>query len=75
MKSVFKKVAGVAIAAVFAVGMAGCTIESDSSSHKHTFATDYSSNATHHWYAANCEHTTEIKDKAEHSFGEWSITT
>ena len=39
--------------------------------HDHTFATDWTSDATHHWHEATCEHTTEVSDKAEHSFGEY----
>lgn len=37
-------------------------------SHKHTFANTWTIDETHHWYAATCEHTTEVKDKAPHSF-------
>ena len=36
--------------------------------HTHKFATDWTSNATHHWYAATCEHTTEVSAKAEHTY-------
>lgn len=42
-------------------------------SHEHTFATDWTKNETHHWHVATCEHTSQIKDKTEHSFGEWQI--
>ncbi len=41
--------------------------------HQHTFATEWSSDVTHHWHAATCEHTTEVSDKAKHTF-EWEIT-
>ena len=41
--------------------------------HTHKFATDWTSNATHHWHAATCEHATEVSEKAEHTF-EWEIT-
>ena len=41
--------------------------------HTHKFTTDWSKDETYHWYAATCEHTTEVSDKAEHSF-EWEIT-
>ena len=69
MKSILKKVAGVALTAVLALGMIACSNGSDT--HEHTFATTYTSNETHHWYAATCEHTAEVKDKGEHSFGEY----
>ena len=36
--------------------------------HTHTFAEDWSKDATHHWHAATCEHTTEVADKAEHTW-------
>ncbi len=38
--------------------------------HVHTYATEWTSDATHHWRKATCEHTEEISDKAEHSYGE-----
>ena len=34
--------------------------------HDHTFATEWSKDATHHWHAATCEHTEEKSDYAEH---------
>ncbi len=36
--------------------------------HEHTFATVWTNDGTHHWYAATCEHTDQIKDKAAHDF-------
>ena len=42
--------------------------------HKHKFATDWTKDETHHWYAATCGHTTEVSEKAEHSFGDWTVT-
>lgn len=69
------KKAFLGIIAVFSVAMlnfVSCSSEDDS--HEHTFATTYTTNETYHWYAATCEHKDEVKDKVEHSFGEWSIT-
>ena len=43
--------------------------------HTHKFATDWSKDETYHWYAAICEHTTEVSDKAEHTFGIWKVET
>ncbi len=71
MKTILKSFAGIAFAATLAFGMIGCSNGIDT--HEHTFATTYTSNETHHWYDATCEHTTEVKDKTEHSFGEWTI--
>ena len=42
--------------------------------HTHTFASEWTSDETYHWYAATCEHTTEVSGKAEHSFGDWTVT-
>ena len=36
--------------------------------HEHTYSTEWTSDATHHWHQATCAHTSEVKDKAEHSF-------
>lgn len=36
--------------------------------HEHTFATAWTTDGTHHWYAATCEHNDQIKDKAAHDF-------
>ncbi len=69
MKSILKKVAGVALAAALVFGMIGCS--NGSETHEHTFATTYTSNETHYWYPATCEHTAEVKDKGEHNFGDY----
>ena len=42
--------------------------------HEHTFAESWSTNGTHHWKAATCKHTSEVSEKAEHTFGEWTTT-
>ena len=42
--------------------------------HTHKFAKDWTKDETHHWYAATCEHTSEVSEKAAHSFGEWTTT-
>ena len=52
--------------------LAGCQVESDS--HEHSFSKEWTSDATNHWHAATCEHTEEVSDKAEHTFGEWKTT-
>ena len=36
--------------------------------HEHTYADSWTSNSTHHWKAATCEHTSEVSEKAEHTF-------
>ncbi len=42
--------------------------------HTHTYATEWSKDETNHWHAATCEHTSEKKDVAAHTFGEWTET-
>ena len=42
--------------------------------HTHKFATEWTKDETHHWYAATCEHKDEVSDKAAHSFGDWTVT-
>ena len=39
--------------------------------HVHTFSDSWSKDATYHWHAATCGHTTEVSDKVEHDFGEY----
>ncbi|MBQ8038975.1 MAG: SUMF1/EgtB/PvdO family nonheme iron enzyme, partial [Lachnospiraceae bacterium] len=36
--------------------------------HTHKFAEEWTKDETNHWHAAICEHTTEVSEKAEHSF-------
>ena len=43
-------------------------------SHHHTFATEWTSDASGHWHAATCGHTTEVSGKAAHTFGDWTTT-
>ena len=59
-------------AMVMALAVAGCQIDSDR--HEHSFSKDWTSNATDHWHAATCGHTKEVSAKAEHSFGDWTVT-
>lgn len=35
--------------------------------HEHTYSSEWSNSATHHWHAATCEHTAEVSDNAEHT--------
>ena len=34
----------------------------------HTFAEEWTSDATYHWHVATCEHTTEVGEKAKHTY-------
>ena len=42
--------------------------------HVHTYSTDWTRDATHHWHASTCGHTEEISGKAVHVFGNWTVT-
>ncbi len=56
-----------------AVAFSACDTAMEASSHEHTFATEWSKDATDHWYAATCDHTEEVKDKAAHSYGDDNV--
>ena len=43
--------------------------------HVHTYSTEWTTNATHHWHASTCEHTEEKSDYAEHSWNGGQVTT
>lgn len=44
--------------------------------HTHKYdESNWEKNETHHWHKATCEHTSEKKDYAEHTFGEWTEKT
>ena len=45
--------------------LAGTVIEATG----HAFASEWSCDATYHWYAATCEHANIVDSKGEHSFG------
>ena len=51
------------------IGFVGC--KDPEPTHEHEFSDSWSKDGTYHWHAATCEHTTEVSDKAEHSFGEY----
>ena len=71
MKNKIKLIALIS-AMVMSFVFAGCQVESDS--HEHSFSKEWTSDETSHWHAATCEHTEEVSDKAEHTFGEWKTT-
>lgn len=61
-----KKQIGLFTAILFAVStlMVGCKAEV----HAHTFAEEWTSDATDHWHAAICGHAEEVSGKAEHTY-------
>ena len=42
--------------------------------HEHTYDDKLSYDDLYHWYAATCEHDSEVKDKEEHSWNEGEVT-
>ncbi len=54
------------------IGFTGC--KDPEPAHEHTFSDAWLKDETHHWYAATCEHTTEVSEKAKHTFGDWTTT-
>ena len=60
-----------------ALGLVGCTLgngdngesgDGDGKQHTHTYSETYSSDDTHHWLTATCEHTDLIDKKGEHTY-------
>ena len=43
--------------------------------HTHTPATEWTTDATHHWHACTGTDCTELLDKAEHTWGNWEEVT
>lgn len=67
MKNNVKKFLGVITVFAAVIGFISCSSEGDES-HKHTFATEWSSDATTHWHVATCEHKDQFKDKSAHAW-------
>ncbi len=65
MKRKITSVVCAAALAVCAVGFVACDKETP---HEHSFSSGWTSDATHHWHTATCEHTDEQGDKALHIF-------
>lgn len=51
-----------------------CDICADAA-HEHTYAADWSYDATHHWHAASCSHDSEKADKAAHTLNKLGVCT
>ncbi|MCH5163555.1 MAG: leucine-rich repeat protein [Clostridiales bacterium] len=48
-----------------------CDNKQEQPHHEHTYSNEWSSDDTHHWHAATCEHTDLVKDRTEHNFDEY----
>ena len=66
-----KWIATLLVVANLLLGVIGCK---DPEIHIHTYSEAWTSDEENHWHAATCGHTTEVSEKAEHSFGDWTIT-
>ena len=79
MKKVISLLLAACMCFVLAVAITSCNEPSTDTpkteDHEHTYATEWSSDATHHWHACETEGCTETADKAEHEWDEGSITT
>ena len=61
---------------IFSVTMfTACGKNNNNHDHTHTYATEWSKDETNHWHAATCEHKTEKKDVAVHTWNSGEITT
>ncbi len=54
------------IMAICCFGAIACGNNEDE--HVHTYSSEWTSDETHHWKKATCEHADEISEKAEHTF-------
>ena len=59
---------GLFACALCAAGLAAC-------GHEHTYAEEWTTDATHHWHEATCEHSGERSDYAEHTWDGGTVTT
>lgn len=53
----------------------GLVLVSCTKAHEHTFASEWTFNATEHWHKATCEHTNEVSDKAAHTFSNYEVVS
>ena len=47
--------------------LTACSLPFGNNQHEHTFSDKYTQNATHHWFAATCEHGEEKLNYGEHT--------
>ena len=58
---------------VSSVTLASCGPQEEA--HTHTFAEEWTSDDTHHWHGATCEHSGERDSYAEHTWDSGEVTT
>ena len=69
---IFKKFIVLLLAIVSLSLLVACGNNEDE--HEHTFSSKWASNDTYHWHSANCEHKSEITEKAEHAWDQGTET-
>lgn len=72
---VSNKVWSIVIASVLVVAIALAIALPLALRHKHEYSEDWSKDATCHWHACTGKKCDEITDKAEHTYGEWTVST
>lgn len=61
--------------AIFMMTACGNNKEPEESAHTHTYSAEWTTNDTHHWYAASCEHSDEKDSYGEHNVTTWTVKT
>ncbi len=69
-KKLLFAILGLTVATSMLTTMVGCDDADDGGSHIHTYTIEWTTDDTHHWKGATCEHTTEVEEKTEHTWGE-----
>ncbi len=69
MEIIMKKIIAIILAIIICAGIVVLCITCGKK-HEHTYSDEWTSDETHHWHTATCEHTDEVSDKAEHTYGE-----
>ena len=64
---------GIFAGVVSSVTLTSCNPQEEE--HTHTFAEEWTSDNTHHWHEATCEHSEERDGYAEHTWNSGEITT
>ena len=68
MKKLLSLLLAVAVCLSVSVMLTAC-------GHEHTYVTEWSKDATHHWHACEGEGCTDVSDKAEHTWNAGEVTT
>ena len=61
--------------ATFTCTVCGASKEEPVPATGHSYAEAWTSDSTHHWHAATCEHSDEVSGKAEHTWDGGTVTT